>query len=248
MKKNRIKIFALSLLPLLFIGCGMDKKDINNITQLDENETVSYDTDGKYDLSQYILPPQNQRNIYQISKYNYTTPERDDTQAPLMVIDNEYVDYIIENGTTKIGYTTEYQVSDIAIYRKEFVDDNYDNRYYARHIDIGDFYYIYENVDIDSTYSQNGFTKCKAEEHLDQISVLDNNYTDILHLSCEGKFREEVIGDFFEIKEFVAHYYYAKGIGQVQLNSVKCVDSQFNNTPHQSCIETDRKLKENSLF
>ena len=249
MKKNRIEtIMILSTLIFLLIGCKTTKEDINNITLLDDNETVKYDNEGQYDLSQYILPSQNQRNIYQVSKYEYNIESKTSNQNPLIVINNEYVDYIIEDSITKIGYNTEYKVSDIAIYRKEFVDDSYDERYYSRYVDIGDYYYIFENIDIDSTYTQSGINKCFIKEHMDSTVVMNRTYTDILHLSCQGKFKEEVIGDFFELKEFIADYYFAKGIGQVQLISVKCTDSKFNKTAYHSCIETDRKLKENSLL
>jgi hypothetical protein len=247
MKKNRIEtIMILSTLIFLLIGCKTTKEDINNITLLDDNETVKYDNEGQYDLSQYILPSQNQRNIYQVSKYEYNIESKTSSQNPLVVINNEYVDYIIEDGITKIGYNTEYQVNDIAIYRKEFVDDRYDKRYYARYLDIGEYYYIFENIDIDSTYTQSGLNKCLFKEHMDSTLVMNKKYTDILHLSCQGKFKEEVIGEFFEIKEFIVDYYFAKGIGQVQLTSIKCTDSKFNQTAYHSCIETDRKLKENS--
>jgi hypothetical protein len=249
MNRNRIKgIIALFTLLFLLIGCGVEKEDINNITLLNDDETLPNKNakTAKYDLSQYILPSQSQQNIYEITKYDCSIDINNSTK--ILVIDNKYIDYLIENNTTTVGYNTEYMVDKFYINKREFVDDNYDYRRYARYVDIEDYYYIFENVDIDSTYSLYGFNKCKVIDHNSSRVVLGKEYKDVLHLSCQAKFSEEIIGDFKEIIIFYVDYYYSKGIGQIQLFSTRIVDSNFKKTFYKSCIQEDRILKENSLL
>ena len=76
---KNILIFSTAL--LLITGCGLDKKDMEDITLLDKNESVNFDATGKYDLRQYLLPTKSQTNIYKRVKQKDNGGDRGRTEG-----------------------------------------------------------------------------------------------------------------------------------------------------------------------
>jgi hypothetical protein len=236
---KNILIFSTAL--LLITGCGLDKKDMEDITLLDKNESVNFDATGKYDLRQYLLPTKSQTNIYKRVKQKDNGGDREYNE-PYMINNDNQIEYLIEdNSTVKELYNTDYTITDSKIIKKELVDDFYDIREYRRNINIGDFYYIYEFIDAESVLYQVGYTKCKVTEHLETQKILDKDYSDILHLSCEQESKEGVRGEFSERKIFVSEYYYAKDIGQIAAVGEVCTEKVYDKTYIQ-CTKTTKKL------
>jgi len=233
-----ILIYSTAL--LLLIGCSVDKKDMEDITLLDINESVDFEGTGEYDLREYLLPQKSQTNIYKRVKWKDIIGDRNYNQ-PYMINNDDHVEYLVDGNSIKALYDTDYTITDSKITKKELVDDFYDIREYRRNVNIGDFYYIYEFVDAESVLYQVGYTKCKVTEHLETQEILDQNYSDVLHLSCEQESKEGVRGEFSEQKIFVSEYYYAKGIGQIGAVGEVCTQKIYDKTYNQ-CTKTTKKL------
>jgi hypothetical protein len=235
---KRALIFSTVL--LLIIGCDVNKKDIEDITLLDNNESVDFNATGRYNLRQYLLPIKSQTNIYKIVKQKDNRGDREYNEPYIINNDNQ-IEYLIDGDIIKELYQTEYTITDSKIIRKEIVDDFYDIREYRKNINIGDFYYIYQFIDAESVLYQVGYRKCKVTEHFNKQEILDKSYSDILHLSCEQESKEGVRGEFSERKFFVSEYYYAKDIGQIAAVGEVCTEKIYDKT-YRQCTKTTKKL------
>jgi len=241
---QRVSIFILSI--LLFSGCGFDKKDLNDIKLLDENEKVVYPEkeQGDFDLKDYLFPDKNQINIYKVVKYRDNGGDRRyNENNPFMLNENEAVEYIVSENIIKEGSNTEYTVKDFSIQRKELVDEFYDIRDYRRFVDINDTYYSYEHVDNATTLYQVGYLLCKVMGHSDSKKILEKEYSDVLELMCKSESAQGVRGEFREKKLFSVTYYFAKGIGEIGAIGEECNIRDYD-TIYKSCIKSKKELKD----
>lgn len=233
-------ILIFSTVLLIITGCGLDKKDIDDITLLNNNESVDFNGTGKYDLRQYLLPKKSQTNIYQKIKQKDNKGD-ENYNDPYIINNDNQIEYIVDVNIIKELYNIDYTITDSKIIKKELVDDFYDIREYRKNINVGDFYYIYESVDTESVLYQVGYTKCKVTEHLDTKKILDKDYNDILHLSCKQESKEGVRGEFSELKIFFSEYYYAKDIGEISAEGEVCTEKVYDKT-YRQCTKTTKKL------
>ena len=239
MKKIPISLLTL----LLIIGCGFDKKDLNDIRLLDDSEKVSYSDEGKYDLSEYLFPNQDVTYIYQRVKYRDNQGDKNYNKEPLRVNNSERVEYKIVGDSVKEGSDINYTIKDVSVQKIELVDDFYDVREYRRFVDINDTYYSYEHVDTATTLYQVGWLTCKVEEQLNYKEILDRNYSDVLILMCKSESAEGVRGEFSEKKNFTSRLYFAKDIGEIGAIGEECSIKQYNSI-YKSCTKTVKQLKD----
>lgn len=241
MKNIYITLFATIL---LITGCGFDKKDLDDSRLLEENETVVFSHEGRYDLSEYLFPTANQTNIYEKIKHKDNNGDKNYNREPISINLNNQIEYVINENVVLEGIDIEYRIKeDIHIEKKELVDDFYDIRDYRRYVDIGDYYYSYEFVDAKSIFYQIGWTKCRVEEHIDSKIILDKKYDDILILGCDSESVEGVRGEFSDKKNFKSAHYFAKDIGEIAAIGEECFKKNYNQT-YSSCSRTTKKLKE----
>ncbi len=235
---------ALILLAtvLLIVGCGFDKKDLNDIRLLDDNERVSYSDEGRYDLSEYLFPKQDATYIYQRVKYRDNHGDKN-YKEPLRVNNNERVEYKIVGNSVKEGSDINYTIKDVSIQKIELVNDFYDVREYRRFVDVNDTYYSYEHVDNATTLYQVGWVTCKVEEHINQKEILDRNYSDVLTLMCKSESAEGVRGEFSEKKNFISRLYYAKDIGEIGAIGEECIVRKYDSV-YKRCSKTVKQLRE----
>jgi len=247
-----MKKSILFSLPMIIVisGCGvLDKKNINDTRLLNDNEKVVYIAQGKYDLTNYLFPNTNQTYIYQRAKYKDNHGDKNFNSEPISLNDSEVVEYVVDGKIISEGDSSKYIIQDdnISLLKQELVDDFYDIRKYRRYIDIGDYYFSYENVDAQSTLYQIGWLKCQAKEHYDtkSISILDNNktYSDVLLLGCESQSANGVRGEFSEKKTFRTELYFAKDIGEIAAVGEECTIKKYNRN-YTTCTKVVRKLKE----
>ncbi len=243
MKNISITLFATTLFMLLISGCGFDKKDLDDSKLLDDNETVVFSSEGRYDLKEYLFPSQNQTNIYERVKHKDNGGDKNYDGEPLSINLHNQIEYVLNENIVLEGIDTKYTIKDISIEKKELVDDFYDIREYRRYVDIGDYYFSYESVDAKSLSYKIGWTKCKVEEHINSKVILDKTYDDVLLLVCDSESAEGVRGEFKEKKNFSSALYFAKGVGQIGAIGEECFNKKYNQT-YKSCTKTTKQLKE----
>ena len=234
-------ILTFSVMAVLLMGCGMDKKNFSDTKLLDANETVNFNKKGSYDLSQYMFPSKTQTNIYKRVKYKDNKGDGIYNSEPFLINNDQQIDYRVDGNSIQEGSDTEYSLSDLKIEKKELVDDFYDIREYRRHVDVGDYYFTYEYIDAESVLYQIGFVKCQVKEHLDIQLILDNNYSDVLRLGCESESTEGVRGEFSEKKTFETSLYFAKDIGQIGAIGEECLDREYAHH-YRNCTRTTKEL------
>jgi hypothetical protein len=240
-----MKNISISLISILLLGgCGFDKKDLNDIVLLDENQKVIYSDEGDYDLSEYLFPDKNQTYIYQTLKYRDNQGGRRYDNQPFRVNDNEEVVYSLYDTThIKEGIDINYTVENYSIKKIELVNDFYDIRDYRRFVDINDTYYSYEHVDNATTLYQIGWVTCKIEEHKSSKEILNKVYNDVLTLTCQSESAQGVRGEFSEKKTFTSRLYFAKHIGKIGAIGEECNTKRYNSI-YKSCMKTVKQLKE----
>ncbi len=239
-----MKNVSISLVTVLLIaGCGFDKKDLNDIVLLDEDEKVVYSDNGDYDLSEYLFPDKNQTNIYKTIKYRDNQGDRNYNHQPFRANSNEEVVYTIYGKNIKEGVDVNYTIKDFSVRKAELVDDFYDIREYRRFVDINDIYYSYEHVDNATTLYQIGWVTCKIEEHNSSKEILNKTYNDVLTLSCKSESAQGVRGEFSEKKTFTSRLYFAKNIGEIGAIGEECTIKKYNSI-YKSCMKTIKQLKD----
>jgi len=241
--KNIFTFPTLLTIVLLMTGCGFDKKDLDDSRLLEDNETVVFSSEGRYDLKDYLFPTQNQTNIYERIKHKDINGDKNYDKEPISINLNNQIEYVLNENIVLEGVDTEYTIDDISIQKKELVDDFFDVRKYRRYVDVGSYYFSYEFVDAKSVFYQIGWTKCRVEEHIGSKIILDKKYDDILILGCDSESAEGVRGEFSEKKNFKSAHYFAKGVGEIAAIGEECFTKKFNQT-YRGCSRTTKKLKE----
>jgi hypothetical protein len=240
MKNISITLFATIL---LITGCVFDKKDLDDSRLLENNKTVVFSSEGRYDLKEYLFPIQNQTHIYERVKHKDNNGDKNYDKEPIRINLDDQVEYFLNENMILEGVDTKYTIKDISIEKKELLDDFYDIREYRRYVDIKDYYFSYEFVDAKSIFYQIGWTTCRVEEHIDSKIILDKQYTDILILGCNSESAEGIRGEFSEKKNFKSAHYFAKGIGEIAAIGEECFKKKYNQT-YKGCSRTTKKLKE----
>ena len=243
MKNISITLFTTTLFMIFISGCGFDKKDLDDSKLLDENETVVFNSEGRYDLKEYLFPSQNQTNVYERVKHRDNNGDKNYDKEPISINLNNQIEYTLNDNMVLEGADIEYTIKDISIEKKELVDNFYDIREYRRYVDVGDYYFSYESVDAKSLWYQIGWTKCKVEEHIDSKVILDKSYDDVLLLVCDSESAEGVRGEYKNRKNFSSALYFAKGVGQIGAIGEECFNKRYNHS-YRGCTKTTKQLKE----
>ena len=237
MKKN------LFLLPLLLIiGCGtFDKKNLNDEKLLNDNERVDYtDTNGSYDLADYLFPTKTQTNRYAIEVINRDL-EGVELSRHKVNRDEQYL--IIDNNRIDLGDTISYFIDKSTIRKKEFTNNSDDITDYRRYLNKGDVYFSYEEINLKDSYNQVGKLVCRVVEHNNTIHVLDINYSDVLHVGCIGDFGEGTLEGFSKETFFNIDGFYAKNIGLIKKTSYRCENTQYGSSNYAFCIDTTKNIQ-----
>lgn len=235
------KILFISLL-FMMVGCGaFDKKNLNDEKLLLDDEYVDFnDTNGTYDLVDYMFPNKNQSNIYIVETKN------SDIKGVLLNENNESVTdefLLVEDNYITLGDNISYSIDENRIIREEFSDNFYNDKEYKRNLDKGEVYYSYEEINIQETYIQVGKLVCRLHSHADTMEVLGYTYNNVLHLNCIGDFGEGANEGFTESTFFTIDGYYAKNIGLIGLLSNKCENKEYGNSSYAFCTETKKSIQ-----
>ena len=233
----------LFLLPLfLIIGCGtFDKKDLNDEKLLNDDEHVDYtDTNGSYDLAEYLFPTKTQTNRYSIEVINRDFKGIEFSRHNVNR-DEKYL--VIDNKNINLGENISHFIEKNTINKKEFINNFDDIIDYKRHLDKGDVYFSYEEINLKDSYNQVGKLVCRMVEHNNSINIAEKKYTDVLHLNCIGDFGEGTVEGFSKETQFIIDGFYAKSIGLIKKTSYRCEKTQYGSTNYAFCIDTTKKIQ-----
>ncbi len=240
--KSRSVFILLSIVSI--IGCGLGKKDLNDIKLLEESEKVVYDSSGQYDLTEYLFPFENQTSVYQVVSYRDKDGDKNyNLSQPLNFNVSKRIEYVVADNFIEEGIDITYTIDDLKIREEKLIDDFYDIRDYRRYVDIGDTYYSYENIDAKDAFYQIGWLTCHIEEHNRSKKILDRTYQDVLTLFCKSESAQGVRGEFSEKRVFTTRFYFAKNIGKIASVGETCTTKRYNKN-YKSCRFSKKELKE----
>ncbi len=206
MKKNILALAFVGSLAMIMIGCGGDddkKKEVKI-----EDVVLNYKSEGKYDLSEYIAPEQNQTNNYVKKTYTNNKGEKKYSAAP----EEADISYSYEVNSSTVT-ETETPGGDITTYT--FLSDriNDGNVSIVRYANIGDNVakiiatFHEESIDFNSTLL------CKVNKHYASKKVRSTTYEDVLEVTCYGDTKSDSkFFDFVSSDYSVDYFAYGKGL------------------------------------
>ena len=224
------------------VGCGaFEKKDLKDEKLLLDDEHVDFsDTNGTYDLVNYMFPSKSQSNFYKIKTINM------DKNGDVLNENEETVidEFLLEDDNyITLGDNISYSINKNTIIKTEFINNFDDITAYRRLLDINDVYFSYEQVDIQDTYIQVGKMVCRLQDHNNTMEVLDTTYQDVIHLNCIGDFAEGANEGFSEGTNFIINGYYAKKIGLIGSLSYRCETKEYGNSGYAFCTERRKSIQ-----
>ena len=212
-------------LGLLFFTLGCGENDDRVAPPVEPR--LEFDTAGRYDLSKYLFPDENQTNVYRNIKYINNNGKR------------EY-DSLDENETF---YSLQYEVFGDTI--KEFANNALDVTYsiksdrvletdaeanraidIVKFVDIGQYTVIHDVELTEDDKEKSLSMLCKVNSHLD----VKNGYDDILNINCTGEGSTNIV--FGGNKGLISangsiDVYFAKNIGIVGSTEELCTGISF---------------------
>lgn len=226
----------------MMVGCGaFDKKNLNDEKLLLDDEYVDFnDTNGTYDLVDYMFPNKNQSNIYIVETKNSDIDGILLNQNKEEIID-EFV--LIDDTHVTVGENISYFINKNTIIKEEFINNFNDSREYKRFLDKGEVYFSYEEVNIQGTYTQVGKMVCRFQEHTPTMDILENVYEDVIHLKCIGDFGEGANEGFAEETSLEIDGFYAKNIGLISSLSYRCENKEYGNSGYAFCTESKKSIQ-----
>jgi hypothetical protein len=234
----------LLFISLLFIivGCGaFDKKDLNDEKLLLDDEYVDFnDTNGTYDLVDYMFPNKSQNNIYVVETKNSDINGLLLNENNTSVMD-EFI--LVDDNYITLGDKISYFIDKNTIIKEEFINNSYDIRKYKRFIDKGEVYFSYDEVNIQDTYIQVGKLVCRLQDHSNTMEILGYTYEDVVHLNCIGDFGEGANEGFNEETSFTIDGYYAKNIGLIGFLSYRCENKEYGNSGYTFCTDSKKSIQ-----
>ena len=233
----------LLIVPLfLIVGCGVfDKKNLNDEKLLNDNEYVDYsDSNGSYDLADYLFPNKNQTNQYEVETINRDVKGKELARHKSNR-NNKYL--LIDDNRVDLGENISYFIQKNIIRKKEFINDFDDFKDYRRYLDKGDVYFSYEEIDLQDAYNQVGKLVCRLVEHNSTMSVFKTKYNDVLHLGCIGDFGEGTLEGFSKETFFNIEGFYAKNIGLIKQVSYRCEDTKYGTTNYAFCVDSTKSIQ-----
>ena len=238
--KQILTTLTLALGLLFFtLGCG----DNDDRVALPVEPRLEFDTVGRYDLSKYLFPDENQTNVYRNIKYINNNGKR------------EY-DSLDENETF---YSLKYEVLGGTI--KEFANNELDVTYsiksdrvletdaetnrtidIVKFVDIGQYTVIYDIKITEDDKEKSLSMLCKVNSHLD----VKNGYDDVLNINCTVEGNTSMV---FEGSEGLTsangslNVYFAKNIGIVGSTEDLCTSISFDGIlVNKKCKKTVTEL------
>ena len=215
--------------------------DLNDEKLLNANEHVDYtDTNGSYDLADYLFPNKNQTNQYEVETIN-SDMEGIELSRHKSNRNNEYL--LIDTNRVNLGENISYFINKNIIRKQEFINNFDDFRDYKRYLDKGDVYFSYEEINLKDSYNQVGKLVCRLVEHNSTMSILKNKYNNILHLGCIGDFGEGTLEGFSKETFFNIDGFYAKNIGLIKQVSHKCERTEYGSTDYAFCVDSTKNIQ-----
>ena len=241
MKKMILGVSLVSALVLV-AGCG----DSGDDKVAFDAVNVEYKSAGTYDLSQYLVPAQNQISNYVENEYTNNSGKRDYSNTP----DEDSPSYSTSqydiNGTTIEETTDGALETTFNILADKVVGTDADDNSvesYVRYADKGNYVFKKKGLDEDLGSLE---LVCKLANHHDSKEVSGKTYNDIIEFSCTidsydsatvGGSKIEVIGDGTSVRLF------AKDKGLISTVTDICAQTKADGTKTKSvCIKSTEDI------
>ena len=241
MKKMILGVSLVSALVLM-TACG----DSGDSKVAFDDVKIEYKNEGTYDLSQYLVPAQNQISNYVENVYTNQSGKRDYSNTPDEGSPSYSKSQFNINGTT-IEVTTDgtldttFNILADKINSTDADDNSVES--YVRYTDKGNYILKKQGPDGDSG---NLKLVCKLANHHNSKKVSGTTYNDIIELSCTidaydsgtvGGSKVEVIGSGTSV------LYFAKNKGSISTVTDICVESKTDGTKTKAiCSKTTEEI------
>ncbi len=239
MKKIVLAFSLIGISSMLFVGCGGggDKK-----VAFDDVK-IEYKSEGKYDLSHYLVPAQNQISNYvendyinELGKRSYKDPDED---SPSYSASRYEVNgTIIKEFDNDGSLDTIYEIKADRIINKTFDGNQTEEEIFVRFADDSD--YIFKKRDHDDDLGQVELI-CKLTDHYDNKKINGNDFSDVIEMGCtiDSHDSGKVGGNDIEvIAEGTLKFLFAKGKGYISSVSDICKKTKTNGKVTKStCVK-----------
>ncbi len=216
-------IVASVATTLLLSGCGGGGSDKG----VSFDAQVAYKTSGSYDFRQYLVPVVNSINVYQKDEYENKDgkkrfkgdPERSTYTEKYDINDTKIT---VKDGRDQIDSVVEIKPDRII----EHEDDNMSFEV-ARFVEPGDYLLVTTKQTTEEGFPVNTRLACKVAGHENSKKVGNVDYADVLKVTCEDQSEGSNKTESFTVKfksDGSETSYFAKGIGMIYSESVRCTE------------------------
>jgi len=235
-------ILGTSLVLALLAGCGSDKKSKVSFNDI----KIDYKTKGAYNLSEYIIPKQNQISNYVENEYTNNNGKRDyskkaDEGSPFYTSSRFDVNNTTVKEFSDETLDTTYSISTDRITSIDADDGSKET--FVLFADKGD-YVMKEKVDDEDLGSVE--VVCKLTNHYESKKVSSKTYDDVIEVVCDidsydsgkvGGSNIEVIGNGTNTKLF------AKNKGLISDIYDFCRQTKSNGKKTEDiCVKTTKEI------
>lgn len=250
-------LFPLSMaLAMALTGCGSESDSDNDSAAA----TVTYDTQGAYDLKDYLKPTSDAQTY---SDVWYGDSYFDESISKSSYQEVQYTS-MAQTGTSTYKVTTLDYIGDSTpeidmIEETKIIsyDEDDEETEIARHVDIGDLIVSNNYTEsfggdtTDYTYTENGTIRCTLVSHDDSVTLSPDGgttnytYSDVLKITCVAESTWTYQDS--EGTESGAYYdswdtYLAKDLGEVAFIDDTCYDEEWNaNDRLSTCTNEDQE-------
>jgi len=234
------RLIFICVTLVLMIGCEGDKSLPRETAQ--ELEVI-FATTGKYDLSKYLFPSEEQISNYRDKIYSsgedhkYASHEDNETfYSESYQVDESQIDKYDNDGRLIVKYAVQQDRL-----KGTLVDDNNRTLKIARYVDVSSYIILNSHTVQEQGREGNKKLSCEVAEYIENKTVTSNTYNNVLKITCQidnltsGDFN----GNNFMTKELGTHIlFYAKEKGMIKSIEDICSTDTLNSLSTTKCKKT----------
>jgi len=242
-RSTLITSLAISLV-LFNSGCGGGSS-----SKLVHTESLDFKTSATYDLSQYIVPSQNQLSTFMERTYKDTdgnkiyggTPTKTSEMTQRYEVDNASVKEYGATGHLDTTYTiTQTAITQLLSNTDSLLIDNTIKT--VRYADLGDpIANSIVNIPLEILNNNAEMTlTCRLQDHFETQKINTKTFDDVVTIACQGFVDSDITYQSIPISlmmTLTSTTYYAKSIGEIGFVDETCYTVNSTQTVQQ-CTKT----------
>ncbi len=244
---HSMRTTSLAVALILFSsGCGGGSSSSQSSPQ---TGSLDFKTSGTYDLSQYIVPAQNQLNTFIERTYKDTdgnqiygtTPTKTSEVVQRYEVDNNSIKEYDEKGNLDTTYTiTQTAITQLLSNTDSIQIDN--TTKIVRYADRGDpVANTILNIPIETFGSDAAMTlTCTLQNHVDSKQINTQTFDDVITIACQGFVDTDITYQDIPLTltmTLAIHSYYSNSIGEIGSIEETCYTINSMQTVQQ-CTKT----------